>query len=691
MAISRATPPARSRLSAIADPIAITAGVAGLQFVAALATGIFIYFMPTENSWDWWVPLWFPSGTAIALVIAFGTRVLPGIWIASLTAEIYFGSALPATIGVPIVNTATPLLVATILKSNRIGLAELFNTVQNAATFLAVTAVVELFFSATLGTVFLLPQDILNGHALFQQIGTWALGNLSADLIVGVPLLIFFALAGSREERPQAKSVGITVLAVLVTCLVFSDLPLGLGYTYMPAGFVVFPLIIWSGLRQRRTETALMVMGIAITATLLTAMGHGPLAASAAPKLNAILLQVFLVSMSLSGLLLSTANAERLASRNEVERTLTALDLLIEDRTIELNRTNRRLKSELAEGQRRSTIMRGQAKVMEMLTSGEDLSPVLTTLLAEFRRTQPDCEAAILVKDEAGAWEVAAIDGDPAVFDLFARRLPPEGAERIDGRKGGETAVALLRKRLDHAFVVMPREEEARLAGLIAEPIAMHDVGREGLFCIRETAAGPCDREFLADMVRLAGVVLSHKSSIDSLHHVASHDALTGVFNRYGLFQHLGALVSAPAGPAPFRAAILFIDLDGFKAVNDALGHELGDRLLVEFAHRIRDVVGPEAIVCRLGGDEFVVALLDVAAPALARAAAGRLIDGCQGLRCLSGTELAISPSIGVTLWDGRSASLNTVIDQADGAMYAAKRSGGGRVMFHQDQVAETG
>ncbi|MGH6924474.1 MAG: diguanylate cyclase domain-containing protein [Propylenella sp.] len=159
------------------------------------------------------------------------------------------------------------------------------------------------------------------------------------------------------------------------------------------------------------------------------------------------------------------------------------------------------------------------------------------------------------------------------------------------------------------------------------------------------------------------------------IRHNAEHDYLTGVANRSLFKKRLDELVAAPAEHGA-SGALLLIDLDGFKGVNDALGHAAGDNVLVQAANALSDIVGDRDGVARLGGDEFAIiqrsARQPAAATALARKAVGRLSKPTYGDRA----RVAISASIGISFVPSGGASSEDLLRQADAALYAAKRGG---------------
>ncbi|HEV8627030.1 MAG TPA: sensor domain-containing diguanylate cyclase [Acidimicrobiia bacterium] len=168
------------------------------------------------------------------------------------------------------------------------------------------------------------------------------------------------------------------------------------------------------------------------------------------------------------------------------------------------------------------------------------------------------------------------------------------------------------------------------------------------------------------------------RRSTDELFHRAVHDPLTGLANRVLLLDRLGHAL-ARADRRARTLAVLYVDLDGFKAVNDTWRHAAGDEVLQIVAGRLTGAVRPEDTVARFGGDEFVVLCEDLTDPADAVRVADRILeDLCRPIQHRAGT-CRLAASIGVVLADGP-ADGAALIEAADHAMYRAKRRGGAAV-----------
>lgn len=188
----------------------------------------------------------------------------------------------------------------------------------------------------------------------------------------------------------------------------------------------------------------------------------------------------------------------------------------------------------------------------------------------------------------------------------------------------------------------------------------------------------------LLDEPAVAGVVMTcrdvteRKAFEEQLAHQAFHDTLTGLPNRALLMERLGhALKRAVRTQMP--VGLVFLDLDNFKVINDSLGHDAGDGLLISVAERLQTCVRPGDTVARLGGDEFTLLLEDLADEGQAVVLAQRIVDVLSAPVHVGGRELFVTGSLGIALSLGDQRTPDDLLRDADTAMYQAKTAGKGR------------
>lgn len=189
----------------------------------------------------------------------------------------------------------------------------------------------------------------------------------------------------------------------------------------------------------------------------------------------------------------------------------------------------------------------------------------------------------------------------------------------------------------------------------------------------------------------LAAEITERKKVQAQLDHLAHHDPLTGLPNRLRFAQLLSESLQTAWTPAGYRPlALLFIDLDRFKEVNDTLGHSIGDRLLQAVAERLERKVRPEGPLVRLGGDEFVLIVQVPRSREELAALAEHLVAGLSQVFDLAGYRIHIGASIGVCVCPEDGDDVETLVRNADTAMYEAKQRGRGQCCFYQRSMTES-
>jgi len=183
---------------------------------------------------------------------------------------------------------------------------------------------------------------------------------------------------------------------------------------------------------------------------------------------------------------------------------------------------------------------------------------------------------------------------------------------------------------------------------------------------------------------RLEDSLLQLTELKDQLRHQALHDSLTQLANRTLFTERVEAAIDTEPNEL---VAVLFLDLDDFKTVNDSLGHAAGDTLLTQVANRLRTLTRPHDIVARLGGDEFAVLVGELGDPRQATDVAQRIIDGLIPPFSIEGRDLTVRSSIGVAYGTGRGIEADQLLRNADAAMYAAKQSTKGTFRVFEDEM----
>ena len=190
-----------------------------------------------------------------------------------------------------------------------------------------------------------------------------------------------------------------------------------------------------------------------------------------------------------------------------------------------------------------------------------------------------------------------------------------------------------------------------------------------------------------AVVARFALAVRARESAQEALAYRATHDELTGAVNRVLLIDRIGHALNRSRQPAVL--AVFYLDLDRFKSINDTLGHQIGDHLLIEVARRIMATLRPSDTVGRFGGDEFVVLCEDIQ-PEAALRVAERIVAAVAAPLYVGNVTLNVTLSIGIAVTGTEPAAVDALIKSADAAMYAAKRRGGNRFELYDAKLRES-
>lgn len=254
-----------------------------------------------------------------------------------------------------------------------------------------------------------------------------------------------------------------------------------------------------------------------------------------------------------------------------------------------------------------------------------------------------------------------------------------------------------LTNRPDWTALLMDENDESRLRDAMARSLERDTSGATIEFRLRtgdgssrwvENRYTPVrDKEHR--LVEIEGMIIDiteRKIAEEKIAHLARTDALTGLANRATFIDRLRQAFSASQrGAAPF--AILYLDLDHFKPINDTLGHPVGDKLLCAVADRLRECTRDNDLVSRLGGDEFAILQMDMTEPAAAGALASKLQSALMRTFSVDSNDLHITVSIGICPYDDTSASPDSMLTQADLALYRSKEEGRNRYRFHTDDL----
>jgi diguanylate cyclase (GGDEF)-like protein len=345
------------------------------------------------------------------------------------------------------------------------------------------------------------------------------------------------------------------------------------------------------------------------------------------------------------------------------------------------------------------------AKEVEELALSQQLGDI--RLLLPRLRQAYDTVAAVLgselhieergsINEKEQTAKVLVVDDDRSTRNALRHTLQRDGFQVEEACDGAQALLLLKRMQPDVILMdaMMPVMDGftacARLQELPhgrAIPVLMITALEDNLSVERAFAAGASDYitkpiHFTVLSQRVRRIIEANRAE-KRIRHLAYNDPLTGLPNRALFVDQLGLRIEQ-ARQSEANLAVLFLDLDRFKYVNDTLGHEVGDRLLTAVAQRIRRSVRNADSVARLGGDEFTVVLTDMASPtaAAAAAAAQNISRALAAPFQIDGNDIFVATSIGISLYPNDGADVGTLLRHADTAMYRAKKTNTGFQFF---------
>ncbi len=682
--------------------------------------------------------VWLPTGIAVAALARWGWRYWPGIWLGAILVNLSIGSPWGTAASISIGNTLGPL--ATLWVLQRLGFHRTFDRQQDVALF-ALAAALGMLLSASGGVVSLsLAGQIPEGMA-GRAWQTWWMGDTVGVLLAG-PLLL--TLSGESRQALHYRRTELMVwclLAVLAAWMTFVANP-GQGHRALPLVFLLLPLVVWAALRFGVTGASLAALLLSAIATVGTASGHGPFFLNDVHQ-GLMLLWAFMVSLVLIGLLITALQAERDRAEAEIKSTKERLGSLIEampdaiffkdgdGRWLITNGTAQRLfrlhgvdwqgKTDLELGTERP-----EFRAISEACQRDDELTWQTGKLCLFDEHLHD-EEGRLHEFEVRKVPIFESDGRRKGLIVIGRNVTEERnalreIERLSQRNelllmaAGEgiygvdskqcitfinpAALRMLGYRADevighaahqlfhgqHADGRPRQDNECPLQQTLADGLPRQ--GRDEWFTRQDGSGFPVTLTVspIREQGRLTGVVVTFQDATErkqaeaDIHRLAFYDPLTGLANRRLLQDRLRQAFAKSTRQHSY-GAVLFIDLDHFKALNDTMGHDMGDLLLVEVAERLVGAVREEDTVARLGGDEFVVMLERLSgdllpAVSLAERVAQKIRASLNRPYSLKGYEYHSSPSIGISLFLAEQKTVDELLKHADVALYRAKRAG---------------
>ena len=336
---------------------------------------------------------------------------------------------------------------------------------------------------------------------------------------------------------------------------------------------------------------------------------------------------------------------------------------------------------DVTEGRRAERALRTQCSVLEMIGSGQSLEAILDTLTKDGEKLTRSLYCAVLLIDESGT----------LLHTVSAPNLPEEYAKAIDGLEIGPTAECCGSAAYSNRVVVSedittdPRWEAYRRLALLhgirscwSAPIRAERgvvLGSLAFYQAKAHRPSEADLHTIEELAQLCGIAVERHRTNQRIQELAFRDSLTDLPNR-ALFEDRLRQSLALAERRGEKTALVLLDLDRFKEINDTLGHSAGDQLLCAVAARLQKMVRSSDTLARLGGDEFILVLASIGRDSEADAVATKLLDHLRAPVEIDGGEYFVTASAGIAIYPDHGADVAELMKNADSAMYRAKELG---------------
>lgn len=350
------------------------------------------------------------------------------------------------------------------------------------------------------------------------------------------------------------------------------------------------------------------------------------------------------------------------------------------------------------------------AKSIESLAESDQVDAagrVMPRLRAEYTVVEQALQLALESEVEVlaplpvvGEALVLIVDDDRSTRSALRAALQRSGFLVTEAADGSEVEAEVQRMRPDVILMdaLMPVMDGFTACARLQEspewrqiPILMITALEDSASIERAFAAGASD--YIPKPIHLAVVNQRVRRLVDAtraerhVRHLAYNDSLTGLPNRTLFHDHLSRCIER-AQPSATSLALLYLDLDRFKLVNDTLGHEIGDKLLKSVSERIRSCVRGSDCVARLGGDEFAIVIDDLPNVNVASGTAQKICHAVTVPFEIDGHDIVVSASIGIAVYPTNGADSSTLLRHADTAMYRAKKKSSGFQFFEENMEA---
>ncbi len=673
---------------------------------------------------------WPPSGISLAVVLLYGYRMLPGVFIGSFCANWVSNLPLLGVFGMASASTLEALLGAYLLLQHKNFSVDLRET-RDIFRLLWRGGIISTLAGALIGVLSLVSVGAIQWSQYGQTMLLWWAGD-ALGLVLFAPIVIAYLHHQSFAWTPDyGKQLLVMFSLLLLMCfLIFTDWCLH-TFGFQPNEYMLISIVVWAalGFNSRIISSVLVVISFSALFSAITEQG---IFASTTHS-NIFDLWMFIMVFGMVGVTLSAMNYQRKRTRIIIERSernLRRAQHVSKVGSWELDLVKNKLvlseEAYLIFG-----IAEGRKVTVEMLlqaTHADDLDKVSAAWTAALQGGTFDIEHRIVVGSGV-KWvhELAEIDFDVKGKALFAIGTISD----ITNAKNEEESLRLAAKVFENTNesilitdannnIVAVNEAFTRMTGY-----TLHEViGQNPRFL----SSGDYDPEFyrvlwraletdgywegeivdkdkvgqrfyqnlainvvknekdeVTHYIAISNDITERKEYDKNVHFLAYYDVLTGLPNRALMRDRLGQLI-ASSHRDKSEFALLFLDLDRFKYINDSMGHSTGDKLLQSVAQRLQACVREGDTVSRIGGDEFIVLLREVDAEGV-KLVADKLLQTLATPFNLNGQVISTYASVGIALYPKHATDVDVLMKNADAAMYNAKENGRNNYKFFQPEM----
>jgi len=345
-----------------------------------------------------------------------------------------------------------------------------------------------------------------------------------------------------------------------------------------------------------------------------------------------------------------------------------------------------------AERRRQAAIVADQNRILSLIASGADLKVIFDTLTQFIEARSDGGLCSLIALDVEGVRCCHSVS--PSLPPGFGRALTeaPDAYGVGPANEAVRSGLPAISRAIENYTLSEELGKYARdynLQTISAWPIfgSKHQaLGALSLYQRRGAESGQFDERLIGICTNLAGVAIESYRAADRIRHLAHHDDLTGLPNRV-LFSHQLLQALARAQRIDGAVAVLFLDLDRFKIINDTLGHDAGDEVLRQIANHLRECVRATDILARVGGDEFTLIVEQFVDGQELSVIAQKLLTAMAKPLTIVAQQYQLSGSIGIAIYPTDGTDSSSLLKNADIAMYRAKASGKNTYQFYANDI----